>query len=138
MARQTTKQIGDFGESLAEKYLERRGWKILSRNFLAKGGEIDIIGYRFGVLAFFEVKSRSNVNYGRPADSVDEEKIQNIENAARQFLQLYCRGGKISVFYPLGIEKKKAVKSQRIDVIEVYLDKNSQKINHIKKWGSQL
>ena len=38
-----TKQIGDYGEDLAEKYLKKRGWRILSRNFGVKGGEIDII-----------------------------------------------------------------------------------------------
>ena len=138
MAKQTTKQIGDMGEDLAEKYLKKRGWRILSRNFLAKGGEIDIIGYRFGVLAYFEVKSRNNDNYGRPADAVDQEKIQNIKTAARQFMQLYGWGGRISVFSPFGIDNIKAVRSQRIDVIEVYLDKKPQKINHIKNWGSQL
>lgn len=138
MAKQTTRQIGDLGEDLAEKYLKRRGWRILSRNFSARGGEIDIIGFRFGKLVYFEVKTRTNENYGKPADSVDQQKILNIQTVAKQFLQLYGEFGKIPVVYPFGIEKKKAVKTQRIDVIEVYLNDTTQKINHIKNWGKQL
>ena len=138
MAKQTTRQIGDLGEDLAEKYLKRRGWRILSRNFSARGGEIDIIGFRFGKLVYFEVKTRTNENYGKPADSVDHQKILNIQTVAKQFLQLYGEFGKIPVVYPFGIEKKKAVKTQRIDVIEVYLNDTTQKINHIKNWGKQL
>ena len=41
--KETTKQIGDFGEDIAEKHLKKRFWRIISRNFKAHGGEIDII-----------------------------------------------------------------------------------------------
>lgn len=138
MARKTSRQIGDFGESLAEKYLKKRGWHILSRNFSARGGEIDIIGFRLGSLVYFEVKTRSGDAYGLPADAVDAGKIGNIQAAAKQFLRLYGEFGKIPVAYPLGIEGKRKIKRQRIDVIEVYLTEKSQKINHIKNWGTTL
>ena len=132
MAKQTTKQIGDLGESLAEKYLKRRGWHILARNFKAKGGEIDIIGFRFGTLVYFEVKTRSGDGFGSPADAVDGEKLFHIRTAARQFIQLYGEFGRLPVTYPFGIEGKRAIHRERIDVIEVYLTDKSQKINHIK------
>ena len=67
----TTKEIGAIGEEAAERFLKKRGWRILSRNFLVRGGEIDIIAFRFGVLAFFEVKSRTNEDFGTPASAVD-------------------------------------------------------------------
>ncbi len=133
-----TRQIGDKGEELAEKYLKKRGWHILSRNFSVRGGEIDIIGYRFGVLVYFEVKTRKDDNYGKPSEAVDRGKVERIEKTAKQFLQMYSRGGKISVFYPFGIELKRRILKQRIDVIEVYLTDNLQQINHIKNWGSKL
>ena len=132
------KQIGDMGEDIAEKYLKKRFWHILSRNFNVRGGEIDIIAYRFGVLAYFEVKTRRTDSYGSPAEAVDYKKIKHINTAARQFMQLYGWGGRIPVFYPFGIEKRRPVRKQRIDVIEVYLKDNTTKINHIKNWGSQL
>lgn len=132
------KVIGNFGEDVAEKYLKKRGWRILSRNFLAHGGEIDIIGYRFGVLVYFEVKTRSNEDFGKPRDSVDAEKTENIKIAAREFSRLYISGKKVPVYYGLGIEKRRRIYKQRIDVIEIYLNDKSTEINHIKNWGSRL
>ena len=133
-----TKQIGDFGEDLAEKYLKKRGWRILSRNFGVKGGEIDIIGFRFGVLVYFEVKARKDDSYGTPLEAVGEEKLSHILKAVRGFEREYIKANKVSVFYPFGIEIKRRIFKQRIDVIEVYLNQKSQQINHIKNWGSKL
>lgn len=133
-----TKRIGDLGENIAERYLKKRFWHILSRNFKARGGEIDIIGYRFGVLVYFEVKTRSNDKFGRPADAVDSEKLANIQTAAKQFLNTYSGYGGIPVFYPTGIQRMKKIRKQRIDVIEIYLNEDKHEINHIKNWGSRL
>ncbi len=101
----TAKEIGNVGEDIAEKYLRKRFWRILSRNYRAHGGEIDIIAYRNGILVYFEVKARSNDSFGRPSDAVDDEKIFHIKTAARHFKTVYCSGGKVPVFYPFGIEK---------------------------------
>ena len=134
------KQIGNLGEDIAEKYLKRRFWKILSRNYTVRGGEIDIIGYRFGVLAFFEVKSRSGDEFGTPASAVDDEKITNIRFTANAFLKTYQKGNRIPVFYPFGIERMRRIYKKRIDVIEIYFDKSYklQKTNHLKDRESQL
>lgn len=138
--KQTAKEIGDLGENIAEKYLKNRFWRIVSRNFKARGGEIDIIAYRFGVLAFVEVKTRTNDLYGKPGDSVDGEKIVHIKRASRQFCQIYNVGGSIDLPSLFGDYKRKRITKKRIDVIEVYLskDKKTEKINHIKDWEKQL
>ncbi len=136
----TTKYIGDIGEDYAEKYLKKRGWSILSRNFSTKSGEIDIIGYRFGLLVYFEVKTRSDSTFGSPADAVDEKKIWHIKSTARSFLNMYAKGSRIPVFYPFGISAYRPIKGQYIDIIEVYITKNQEliSINHIKDRGNQL
>lgn len=131
-----SKHIGNVGEDIAEKYLKRRLWHILSRNYTARGGEIDIIAYRLGVLAFFEVKARSTDEFGKPRDAVDAEKISRIKTAVRNFNSVYRAGNKIPVFYPFGIKKLCSIGKQRIDVIEIYFthDYKTHKINHIKDW----
>ena len=126
----TTKEIGNLGESLAEEYLKEKGWKILSTNYCAKGGEIDIIGYKRKQLVFFEVKTRSSENYGTPAQAVDRRKINCIRAAASDFLWNYCGPCGLSAFTRMGRKTFKPVKEKRIDVIEVYLP--DKKINHIK------
>jgi len=133
----TSKEIGDIGEKIAEKHLKKKGYKILSRNYKAHGGEIDIIAYRFGVLVYVEVKSRTSNLYGTPAEAVDVKKVSSIKYAVRDFLTAYRKGNKIPVFYPLGIERASTIRKQRLDVIEVYLDKGYEpiKINHIKDWA---
>lgn len=132
-----TKDIGTLGEDIAERYLKKRGYKILSRNYSCRGGEIDIICFRFGKLVFVEVKARSNDLFGRPSDAVDTEKIKKIKKAAHDFSINHVRNGKVSVFYPFGIELKRRINKKQIDVIEVFLSEENR-INHIKDWEKRL
>lgn len=135
-----TRQKGDIGERAAEKYLRARGWRILSTNFSASGGEIDIIAFRFGVLVYFEVKTRTSDAFGRPRDAVDSVKISRINRTAKTFLKMYSKDRRIPVFYPFGIEKLRSIRRERIDVIEIYLSRDNKvcEINHIKDWGDKL
>jgi putative endonuclease len=135
-----SREIGDMGEAVAEKYLKKRGWKILSNNYSTREGEIDIIGYRFGVLTYFEVKARSDDSFGSPADAVDGEKINKIKSAARHFIKAYGANGKIPVGGFFGGNKIKNIRKERIDVVEIYFtrDYKLRGINHIKDWGSRL
>ena len=48
---------GDLGESIAVKFLEGKGYKVLARNYLKPWGEIDIIVEKERVLHFVEVKT---------------------------------------------------------------------------------
>ena len=48
---------GRAGEEVAASFLEADGWTILERNLRWKGGEIDIVAAREGIIAFTEVKS---------------------------------------------------------------------------------
>lgn len=71
-------EIGKLGEDLACKYLQNKGYKILERNFEAKQGEIDIIALDKEELVFIEVKTRSNILYGKPAEAVNEIKQNHL------------------------------------------------------------
>ena len=138
--KRSTSEIGRLGEDIAEKSLKKRFWKILSRNFKARGGEIDIIAYRMGVLAFVEVKTRTNELYGRPRDAVDCEKVSSIRKAARQFCEMYHVKSYIELPNRFGNDKKYRILKKRLDVIEIFLSKDGrlEKINHIKDWEKQI
>lgn len=108
-----------FGEDLATKFLQRKGFKILERNFGIRYGEIDIIAldYKENSLVFIEVKTRTSNNFGTPLESITSRKIDSLVKTA-QFYKLT---------HPLLPE------NLRIDAISVNLFKDKDpKIEHIK------
>ena len=71
----STKQDGDWGEALVEKYLSERGCRIVEREWRCRFGEIDLIAEKDGVLLFVEVKLRTNLQYGAPREYVTVKKL---------------------------------------------------------------
>ena len=112
-------EIGKWGENLACKYLEKNNYKIIERNFLCHQGEIDIIAKDRNQreIIFIEVKTRSNLKYGNPAEAVNKEKQRHIKQAAKYYIY---RNSLTSL-------------AIRVDVIEVYIQKLNCRINHIKQ-----
>ncbi len=58
--------LGRAGERAAERWLIRRGWRILSTRWRGAGGEIDIVAERRGILAACEVKTRTRYDPHTP------------------------------------------------------------------------
>ncbi|MFH0936853.1 MAG: YraN family protein [Candidatus Daviesbacteria bacterium] len=81
------KSVGDKGEYLACKYLEKLGYKILDRNYRIRGGEIDIVAKDQDYLVFVEVKTRYSHKYGLPAESITPWKIKFLLKTAQFYLQ---------------------------------------------------
>lgn len=67
-------ELGARGEEAAARFLERKGMEILERNWTCSAGEADIICRDEDTLCFVEVKTRSTVEKGFPAEAVDERK----------------------------------------------------------------
>ena len=127
--------FGKAGEKAARKRLLQTGYKILTDNYIAGAGELDIVAFKRGVLIFAEVKTRSGDRYGTPAEAVGEKKIACLRSAASAFIREQCKNGRVRVFYPFGISLKRRYKRTRNDIIEVYADRKTlriSKINHIK------
>ena len=79
-------QKGKIGESIAVKYLLQNKSKILETNYRIKSGEIDIIAKINEELVFIEVKSRSSIRFGYPAEAVNYNKIKKIINTAKYYI----------------------------------------------------
>lgn len=77
---------GAEGENLAVAFLEKKGYRVLDRNYRFERGEIDIVAEDNGVLVFIEVKARSSKTFGEPEDAVTESKQRRIKNAAEGYL----------------------------------------------------
>ncbi len=100
-------KLGQRGEDLAAAYLQKKGYKIIQRNFKTLIGEIDIIARDRDVLVFIEVKTRESLEYGHPFESVNKNKKRKIANVAMLYLKRLkdippCRFDVVSVYYEQG------------------------------------
>ena len=100
---------GNIGERVAVRFLRKNGYKILERNYVALGSEIDVIARRDDLVIFVEVKARNVKNLGykesRPGASVTPEKQRKIIKAAGYYISHHTLNTRF-----------------RLDVIEVYLE----------------
>src|SRR4030065_1676567 len=76
------KQLGDLGEDISEIFLVKKGYSILKRNYRCRLGEIDLIAKDKEKLIFFEVKTRTNLNFGYPEESVNNLKVLKLKKLA--------------------------------------------------------
>ena len=93
MAKTEKRAIGDIGEGVACKYLEKKGFKVLERNYWKPWGEIDIVAEREGKLVFVEVKSVSRITSGglsretlRPEENMHPAKLKRLHRAVQTYL----------------------------------------------------
>lgn len=90
----TTKTVGNKGEDMACVFLEIKGFQILKRNFLIRGGEIDIIAMDQDVMVFIEVKTRYSSEYGLAIEAITPWKVKFLLKTARVYLQKINWGDK--------------------------------------------
>jgi putative endonuclease len=79
-----TKSKGKKAEQKAIKFLEKKGFKIVTTNFYCKGGEIDIIAYKDDVFHFIEVKSGIGFE---PVYNITYKKLQRIIKCAYFYMK---------------------------------------------------
>jgi len=116
----TEKQnIGQLGEDIAVKYLEKHGYKILDRNYRKPWGEIDIVAQQSDELVFIEVKAQNQKFEWRPEENITFHKKHQLS----RIVTTYLKANKIP-----------EDQNWRIDVLAITLNfktKNAQ-IEHIE------
>jgi putative endonuclease len=80
-----TQILGQQGELLAAQYLENQGFCILAKNYKKFFGEIDIIAKQGNLVAFVEVKTRTN-NLISLHELVTPPKQRKIIRVAQSFI----------------------------------------------------
>lgn len=107
-----SRELGIWGEAQAEKYLRRKGYFVIERNFSCRQGEIDIIAKKAGYLAFVEVKMRKNADFGAAMEFVTPAKQRRIISTAQLWLlknpsDLQPRFDVIEIYAPMGEKTRK-------------------------------
>ncbi len=86
----TDKQkLGIKGEKAVAKFLKKNKYRIISKNYSCKYGEIDLVAENRSIIAFVEVKTRTEGQMLAPRFSVDYRKQQRILKTAKDFLDKY-------------------------------------------------
>jgi putative endonuclease len=109
-------EFGEVGERVAERWLRRRGWRVLQRRFRSGHRDIDLVAERDGLVAFVEVKARRGIQFGDPVEAVHWRKQRELVRSASVWIDRHGRPNE----------------SYRFDVIGVLMEGNSVRIKHIE------
>lgn len=107
---------GTSGENLAVEFLEKKGYRILERNYYFARGEIDIIADDRGTLVFIEVKARRSSAYGEPEEAISMRKRRQLRKVAQGYL------------YTRKIEDREC----RFDVVAIKYLEQGPEIRHLE------
>lgn len=93
------RDLGQQGESIAARFLEQNGYRIVAANFTvpvgrnSRGaqitGEIDLIALDGETLCFVEVKTRRSDEYLAPTANVDLRKQRQITRTAKVYRRIF-------------------------------------------------
>ncbi len=113
------RKLGNLGEDISCRFLLKKGYKILDRNYLKPFGEIDVIAQIGDIMHFIEVKSVSRENLKdvsyetdtyKPEDNVHHWKLQRLANTIQAYLE------------EKGISHET---NWQLDIITVFIDKKN-------------
>ena len=89
------KKVGRIGEDIAAQFLERKGYRVIEKNYRKPWGEIDIIAEKGGTVRFVEVKAVSRESFPdgsremdyRPEEMVDLRKLRKLARTANLYME---------------------------------------------------
>lgn len=81
-----TQEAGQRAEQKALDYLLERGFKLITRNYHCRFGEIDLIMKDRDYLVFVEVRARSSMVFGGGLASITYAKRQKIIKTTSHYL----------------------------------------------------
>lgn len=110
------KSSGAWGEDLALRYLTRRGYELVERNYRTRYGEIDLILRKEAVLVFVEVKLRRGTGFGDPLEAVTPHKQSTLRSLAEQYLS----------------DRNPDFDTLRFDVVGILAGKDKLRIHHVE------
>jgi putative endonuclease len=81
------RQLGEAGEDKAAAWYVAAGYQVVARNWRCGDGELDLVVVGHGAVVFSEVKTRTSVRFGVPAEAVTPTKQRRLRGLAVRFLR---------------------------------------------------
>ncbi|MDI9358445.1 MAG: YraN family protein [Phycisphaerales bacterium] len=82
----TKNELGKLGEDIACNWLLSEGYVVKNRNWRTAHCEVDIIASKNKIVHFFEVKTRTNITFGYPEESINQKKMNCLKKIAVAYL----------------------------------------------------
>ena len=116
-------RLGKWGEGVAVRFLQEKGYVLVATNYRCRWGEVDIVAQEGDDLVFVEVRTRRSVLYGTPEESITAAKARKLVATAQEFLQAHDQ----------------VHAGWRIDLIAIRLDgdRRVQDITHLRPAGQE-
>ena len=95
--------FGELGERIAERWLRRRGWRVVQRRFRSGHRDIDLVVERAGTVAFVEVKTRASADFGGPVSAVNWRKQRELCRSAKVWMSRFEKPGDTFQFDVIGV-----------------------------------
>jgi putative endonuclease len=105
--------FGTRSERAALRFLRKKGYRIVARNYSCKLGELDLVALDGACVVFIEVRSTETGEIERPAASVDAAKQRRLTQLALHFLQAKkllnqaARFDVLAISWPVGAKEPK-------------------------------
>jgi len=109
-------ETGKRGEQLACRTLEKKGYRILEKNYRCRHGEIDLVAHHQHCIVFIEVRSKTGNSFGAPEESVTAAKKQKLLITALDYLSRH----------------ENLPENWRIDFVAVEIDPANGKPNRVE------
>ena len=119
-------EVGKLGEKAAQRFLKRRGYRIRETGFRCRHGEIDIIAQKKDCLVFVEVRTKSNLDFGTPEESITQAKKEKLIASALTYTTTHQDLPPLWRIDVVAIELDDKGKTKRIELIENAIEQVSR------------
>ena len=119
-------QVGKLGEQAAQRFLKKRGYRIRETGFRCRHGEIDIIAQHKNYLVFVEVRTKSNLDFGTPEESITQAKKERLIASALTYTTTHQNIPSLWRIDVVAIELDDKGKAKRIELIENAIEQDSK------------
>ena len=119
-------EVGKLGEKAAQKFLKKRGYRIRETGFRCRHGEIDIIAQKKDCLVFVEVRTKSNLEFGTPEESITQAKKEKLIASALTYTTTHQDLPPLWRIDVVAIELDEKGKPKRIEFIENAIEQSSK------------